>query len=140
MSYEVELKNAKIFIARKFHKELLAKLVKKMPKLNPLYYQPSSGFPPVRRANLAEELTYWHFEAQLDGDYNIIGLRMTANFLSGDEDDLFKILAPCVTPGDEIVVKGEDGVRYKWKFDGLRVKKLVSKVMKTETEFAEVES
>jgi hypothetical protein len=65
---------------------------------------------------------------------------MTANFLSGDEDDLFKILAPCVTPGDKVVVKGEDGVRYKWEFDGLRVKKLVSKVVKTETEFAEVES
>ena len=138
MSYDVCLVHAKVFIARKHHKVLLAKLKKKLPKVNPLYYQPSSGFPPVLRANLVEELTYWHWEAQLDADYNIVGLRLRANFLSGNEDDFFRILAPCVTPGDEVVIKGEDGTRYKWKFDGLRVKKLVSKTVKTETAFEEV--
>lgn len=144
MSYEVELVKAEVFIAREHHKELLEKLKKKNPGLAQQVERQRGRLeqlrdPPILRANLAEELGYWHWQAILDEDYNIFAMRLRANFMDAlFTDYLFTILAPRIRAGSEVIIRGEDSTLYKWEFDGKKVKKLESRAVMQQSRFKEV--
>lgn len=139
MSYNIEQKKADIFIARTNHKAILAKLKEALPKIDDVFrFNPR--FHTVRRENLVEELTYWFFETRLDADYNIVGLKLAATFMPGGIDDMFKILAPYVHSGGEVLLSGEDGAQFRWIFSDGKVKKYVAKVKLVAQDFEEVEA
>jgi len=68
-------------------------------------------------SSLAEALAIWRWQADLSEDASIVGLDFIGENL-GDEDVLFTELAPFVESGSYLTVVGEDGVIWRWLFEG----------------------
>ncbi|MEY2879274.1 MAG: hypothetical protein RLZZ15_1654 [Verrucomicrobiota bacterium] len=78
-----------------------------------MWIQQSSAF--VSASSLEEALEAWRWRAQLDGAGGVAELEFLGDNL-GDEDLLFRALAPYVDDGSSIVVVGEDGAIWRWHF------------------------
>lgn len=60
----------------------------------------------------------WRYHLAVDphtGDYTAIGF---TGEKAGDEEVLFKTIAPYVTAGSYLDYHGEDGAHWRWEFDG----------------------
>lgn len=53
-----------------------------------------------------------------DKDGNITDVWFNGEKYGGDEETILGTIAPFVEPGSYIVMQGEQGERWKWKFDG----------------------
>ena len=87
-------------------------------KLHFMWINDSEEF--INASTLSEALGVWRWAAEEDDNDGIVELYFTGQNL-GDEDLLFSVLAPYVTPSSSIAVVGEDGAIWRWYFDGQRV-------------------
>lgn len=67
--------------------------------------------------NLNDMMKAWRWMPEFDEDGNIIRLEFTGEKY-GDDDILFEAIAPYVEAGSFIEMLGEEGERWKWKFNG----------------------
>jgi hypothetical protein len=70
----------------------------------------------VNANTLKEALDIWRWEAMIDKDGDIIDLYFTGDKL-GDEDFLFRAIAPYVEDGSYIEMSGEDSCLWRWCFE-----------------------
>ncbi len=82
----------------------------------------------VSSSCLEEALNCWRWDPDLDSDGNIIDLNFNGEKY-GDDNSLFKTIAPFVEDGSEIEMRGEDGGYWKWMFDGNTCKEVQGKVV-----------
>jgi hypothetical protein len=68
---------------------------------------------------LSDALAAWRWEAHLseNGDVTYLYFRGEK---SGQDDVLFRAIAPYVTSGSYVCMRGEDGALWRWYFDGSR--------------------
>jgi hypothetical protein len=66
-----------------------------------------------------EIMDAWRWEVCLDDKKNVIELYFDGEKL-GDDFILFSAIAPFVTKGSYIIMRGEDGCVWRWFFDGKR--------------------
>lgn len=59
----------------------------------------------------------WRWDVYLDDKGNIVSIEFGGEKL-GDDELLFTTIAPFVEPGSYIIMRGEEGALWKWKFDG----------------------
>ena len=77
--------------------------------------------------NLSEFMNEWWWEPSFDADGDIDNIEFTGEKL-GDDETLFRILAPFVKPNSYIEVGGEDGSFWRWVFKGRKVKEVTPKI------------
>ena len=58
----------------------------------------------------------WRWEAQFDGEGNIVDLCFDGEKL-GDDEQFFQTIAPWVKDGSYIEMSGEDGALWRWTFN-----------------------
>jgi len=66
---------------------------------------------------LVDALDAWRWEAYC-GDSEDISLIYFRGEKLGQDDILFRALAPYVTAGSYVAMRGEDGALWRWYFDG----------------------
>lgn len=77
--------------------------------------------------DLATILKEWRWKPKFkDGD--IVGLEFQGEKY-GSDNFLWQAIAPFVTKGSFITMKGEDGAKWKWSFDGVTVKEVGSETI-----------
>lgn len=59
----------------------------------------------------------WGWPVDVDADGNVIGISFE-NEKIGDEFEMLKAIAPYVDAGSYLTIHGEDGVIWRWWFDG----------------------
>lgn len=69
----------------------------------------------VNRKTLGEMIKCWRWEAQYDDEGNINGIYFSGEKY-GDDEQLFRALAPHVKSGSYIQMQGEDGAIWRWAF------------------------
>lgn len=72
------------------------------------------------RRNLAAMLSEWGWEIESNAAGDVVGIEFQRSKI-GDEDDLFRAMAPHVAAGSwiEVECEGASGhVRWRWTFDG----------------------
>jgi len=74
-----------------------------------------------------EMLHAWRWEAEQDSEGNIDFIHFCGEKY-GDDPLLFQTIAPFVTAGGYIQMRGEDGERWRWCFDGQKVTEQRAKV------------
>jgi len=74
----------------------------------------TTGFKKAK--TLAAALEAWRWDVEMDGDYNIVGINFGGEKL-GDDEILFRTVAPFVESGSYIEMRGEDGCLWRWRFD-----------------------
>jgi hypothetical protein len=67
--------------------------------------------------NLHDMMEEWRWELEYDDNGDVDNIQFTGE-KAGDDRLLFEAIAPYVEPGSYIEMLGEDGARWKWKFDG----------------------
>jgi hypothetical protein len=77
---------------------------------------------------LAEALEAWRWDAEMDEDYNIIGIDFGGEKL-GDDEILFRAIAPFVESGSYLELQGEDGCLWRWRFDNGGFRQQDSKIV-----------
>lgn len=78
-------------------------------------------------SSFEEGMTDWRYPVTVDDKGNVIGIDFEGEKL-GDEDHLWKAIAPFVTPDSYIEMSGEDGDFWRWYFDGSTVVEQAGKV------------
>jgi hypothetical protein len=71
----------------------------------------------TRCDNSHDIMDEWRWEPEYDDAGNVDNIEFTGEKL-GQDKLLFDAIAPFVEPGSYIEMVGEDGARWKWKFDG----------------------
>lgn len=66
---------------------------------------------------LSDALYAWRWEAHFSENGNVSYLHFLGE-KSGQDDVLFRALAPYVTSGSFVAMRGEDGAIWRWYFDG----------------------
>lgn len=77
--------------------------------------------------DLTAILKAWRWKPKFK-DGNIVGIEFTGEKLGSDKV-LWEALAPFVTKGSFIIMKGEDGCKWKWTFDGVAFKEVGSETI-----------
>ena len=116
MGYHIELRESS-FIIEKDNFDAALAAVKAIPAGHYSWVADSFREAETLKASLDE----WRYEAYFDkpsGD--IVDLFFTGE-KSGDEEVLFKALAPYVKAGSYLLFYGEDGAIWRWFFTGKRV-------------------
>lgn len=72
-----------------------------------------------RLKTLHSILREWRWQIENDLHGNVVKIKFTGE-KAGDEDILFKAIAPFVQAGSFIEMFGEDGVRWRYEFDGMQ--------------------
>jgi len=75
----------------------------------------TKGF--VNATTLEEAMDEWRWEIQKDDKGNVNDICFTGEKL-GDDEIVFDAIAPYVEKGSTIEMMGEDGVLWRWLFDG----------------------
>lgn len=79
---------------------------------------------------LVEVLTAFRFEAVLTPDGDILGVALAGGQRSqGDEQHLWRALAPFVEPEGEMLWHGEDDRIWRWTFDGAVMQEAVGRIV-----------
>jgi hypothetical protein len=68
---------------------------------------------------LEQALAAWRWRGYTDANGDIDYLRFEGE-KSGQDNALFRVLAPYVTEGSYVAMRGEDGALWRWYFDGNR--------------------
>jgi len=76
--------------------------------------------------HLHDMMEEWRWELEYDDDGNVDGVQFTGEKI-GDDKILFDAIAPFVESG-VIAMRGEDGAKWKWVFDGTACKEVGSEV------------
>lgn len=119
MGYRVNQRGSKFSIRKEnFEKALLA--VKGLVGQKTVRDFETGSFDDVddnfgRAKTLEEALAFWRWKLMSDTQE----IEFTGKVL-GDDKLLFHTIAPYVEEGSYIKMEGEDGVRWKWAFDGKR--------------------
>lgn len=82
-----------------------------------------------RKPTLAEATACWRWNLETDpatGD--VVGIAFGGEKI-GDDAVLFGALAPYVAKGSYIEMQGEDGLRWRWAFDGKKCAERQGKVV-----------
>lgn len=66
---------------------------------------------------LEEALDEWSYHPEINSHGDIVDLWFDGEKI-GDENQMFKALAPFVEPGSYLDFHGEDGELWRWYFDG----------------------
>ena len=66
---------------------------------------------------LKEAMEAWNFPIELDDDRNVVGIRFDGE-KEGDEEELFRTLAPYVDDGSYLQFRGEDAEIWRYVFEG----------------------
>lgn len=83
----------------------------------------------MNAGTLEAALTAWRWHPLIDTSYgHIIDLEWEGE-KSGDDEILFDAIAPFVEKGSYIQMIGEDGYRWRWKFDGKKCVEVGSRVV-----------
>jgi hypothetical protein len=69
----------------------------------------------LRADSLEGALRVWRWDAEADGDGNIVALEFAGENL-GDDEKLFGTIAPFVRAGSYIEMTGEDNEMWRWVF------------------------
>lgn len=73
----------------------------------------------LRASTFEEYMREWRWSLELDEETGAItGISFEGEKL-GDDDVLFKAIAPHVVPGSYVEMVGEEGDRWRWVFDGV---------------------
>lgn len=67
--------------------------------------------------NLVSAMSEWCWDVEEDEAGNIDSIAFSGE-KAGDDMTLFKAIAPFVQSGSYIEMRGEDGTRWRWIFDG----------------------
>lgn len=67
--------------------------------------------------NFDDMMARWDWEVQRDDSGNVDEIEFWGEKL-GDDEELFKAIAPFVKEGSFIEMSGEEGHRWRWSFDG----------------------
>lgn len=71
----------------------------------------------LNASNLYWAIRAWRWDTKVDDLGNICDIAFIGE-KSGDDEFLLNALAPFVEPGSFIEMRGEDGARWRWFFDG----------------------
>src|SRR3989304_4024719 len=100
------------FILAAAEKQAALLAMKAMPNISYSWVD----FDDVKRAKTLEEAMYaWSYRAEVDKGGNIVGVEFCAEKM-GDEEEMFKAIAPFVKDGSYLEFTGEDDARWRWKF------------------------
>jgi len=77
--------------------------------------------------SLEEAMTEWRYAPETDAEGNITGVNFDGEKI-GQEDVLFKLIAPFVEDGSFIEMEGEDGCMWRWVFKGGLVKEVTPSI------------
>lgn len=75
--------------------------------------------------NLHDMMEEWRWELEYDDDGNVDAIQFTGEKI-GDDLLLFQAIAPFVEAGSYIEMRGEDGSKWKWTFDGMTCKEMLA--------------
>lgn len=117
MGYYMTQQDSKFIIESRNHKKALAAikaLIGKETWGDHFAWVDTSGFKKAK--TLSAALAAWRWDAKMDEDYNIIGIDFGGEKL-GDDEVLFRAIAPFVEPGSFIEMRGEDGCLWRWLFE-----------------------
>lgn len=89
------------------------------PKRAPKNYPFVDGSVVLGVSSLEAALREWRWTPIMDDEGNIEDIEFLGQKL-GNEDELFNTIAPFVRAGSYIVVAGEEGEVWRWRFDGER--------------------
>ena len=73
-------------------------------------------------------LREWCYEPEVDDGGNIVGFEFSGEKI-GDEDRMFRAIAPFVKDGSFIEMHGEDGARWRWKFVNGQMKEINARIV-----------
>jgi hypothetical protein len=79
----------------------------------------------LKATNLTEVLQEWRYEPEFDDNGDIFTLEFTGEKL-GDDPILFQTLAPFIEKDGEIHFRGEDGLKWKYVFNGKEMKEVAA--------------
>lgn len=71
----------------------------------------------AQQGTLKEALDAWRYTLTEDEDGNVTDITFEGQKL-GDDETLFRALAPYVEAGSYLEVSGEEGAHWRWAFDG----------------------
>jgi len=120
MSYSVDVTVSKFRMTVENQKAALAALKSAGPEAWKTHW--SNG--PIldeRTGRLDQWLEHCDWLAELDDDYNLVGLGRERETLAGNEDAMFGVLAPFIDDGALVEFLGEDGKRWRYVFNGKTV-------------------
>jgi len=113
------------FILAAAEKQAALLAIKAMPDIR----YPWVNFDDVKRAKTLEEAMYvWNYRAEVDKGGNIIGVEFCADKM-GNEELMFRAIAPFVKGGSYLEFTGEDDARWRWKFVNGVLKNLDAKIV-----------
>lgn len=81
-----------------------------------------------RCKTLEEALREWCYDPEMDDGGNIVGFDFTGEKI-GDEELMFRAIAPFVKDGSYIEMHGEDGARWRWKFINGQMKEISARIV-----------
>lgn len=81
----------------------------------------------LKAETLEAALAVWRWHAKTDEKGNIVDLYFTGEKY-GDCTVFFAAIAPYVTSGSFIIMKGEDGAMFRWVFNDKTVKEQQAKI------------
>lgn len=113
MGYSMRQSGGGFFIRAQDHDAALAKLKAEHSKDG--FAWTDSGF--GNMATLVKALEVLRWTPRLSGEGHINDLRFGGE-KAGDEDRIFKTIAPYVSAGSFLEMTGEDGDLWRWVFDG----------------------
>lgn len=125
MGYYIQQTEDRFFIPKEFHGLALAAIKDFMTKK----YSDSDGEyigwfswvntqEVVSAKTLHDALYAWRWEAYpSDGESDIESIHFLGE-KSGQDEELFRVLAPYVKEGSYIAMRGEEGDLWRWYFDG----------------------
>jgi hypothetical protein len=73
--------------------------------------------------SLEEMLTWWRWQPSISANGDITKVQFNGE-KAGDDEYLWKAIAPFVEPDSFIEMQGEDGAMWRWKFDGESVQRV----------------
>jgi len=89
--------------------------------------------------DIVAALAEWRYQAGWIGPGDLVVKYFTGEKL-GDDSILWTALAPFIRPGAEITFQGEDGIMWKWVFDGKEFREKYGRVVFEDAEPVKKES
>lgn len=124
MGYHVEQMDSQFFVAA----EAIPSLIESVHKLaeSGQYYWVRDSY---KDSNDVKNIFYcWRWHVGLDDKGNISHIHFEGEKL-GDDEVLFKAIAPFVQDGSFIEMRGEDNAMWRWKFSNGKLKEIYPEVI-----------
>ncbi len=79
-------------------------------------------------ATFEQGMDDWRYPVTNDPEGNVVDISFEGEKI-GDEDQMFRAIAPFVTAGSYVAMLGEDGARWRFVFDGSTVEQQQARVV-----------